>query len=435
MRPQRGFALLEQGIARRSARRGSGGRRRQGRRRGRWRGGSWRFGRGGHRLGNSGRRRRGGGSRLHGGRLHVVRRVAAGIVDGRHRRFRRRARGGRRHGQPFADHRHSRRVVAPRHGAHIARRRQRPDQRVALPAGRGDLRQQVLRPGLEGTIRDLLLGGTIGQLFRLVELPVVKQRLGLFHQQAGIGAATRFRVAIQRHDLLVLGDGRLDLRRAVVQRSIADLQTLGLVEPLDGAADITHGQGAPREPQQVVALGPPAGAGRHGLPGQGRGQVLIVRGRRRRQDRRRAGRQGSVGGGPHAAVERVGRRIRPRGRPRRRVSLARRSAQSAVGVANLLQGLAGLPRRVLHGDRRVFDLQRFRLGDQHLRGRQIVFPHRLACPPQEIGRLLPLVVRRGTGPLGLGHARGADQDGQSAAGGSRQDPACREAQNDCHPSA
>ena len=52
---------------------------------------------------------------------------------------------------------------------------------------------------------------------------------------------------------------------------------------------------------------------------------------------------------------------------------------AAVGVANLLQELAGLAGRVFHGNRRILDLQRVGLGNQQVGGGQIVFPYRLAC--------------------------------------------------------
>ena len=69
-----------------------------------------------------------------------------------------------------------------------------------------------------------------------------------------------------------LADGRFDLRRAVVQRSIADLQTLGLVEPVDGAADVTHGQGTPRQPQQLsLSVRWPARSARLAGPGPAAG--------------------------------------------------------------------------------------------------------------------------------------------------------------------
>ena len=111
-----------------------------------------------------------------------------------------------------------------------------------------------------------------------------------------------------------------------------------------------------------------------------------------------------------------------------------RAGSTTVGAAHLLQGLAGLPRRVLHGDRRVLDLQRVRLADQHIGRRQIAFPHRLTRPPQQVGRLLSLVVRLRTRPVGLGQPRGADQGHHSAADGPSHGSACREAQNDCHQS-
>ena len=157
---------------------------------------------------------------------------------------------------------------------------------------------KILGLALERPKGCLLSDCAVGKFFRLRHFAVTQQRLALFHQPACIGAAIGIRIPIHRHSLLIFVDGAFDALRAVVQRGIANLQPLGLIDGLGGAPHIANRQGTAGQPQQPVALGPVIG-----FSGRGRRGVLLSQ--RRRHANVVAGRR-RLATGP--AGERIGRR-------------------------------------------------------------------------------------------------------------------------------